>query len=219
MIGLGGGLVFLSSFSHAADCIPLARLKYGGGGDWYSGATMLPNLAKRLRSDLGLSACLQERVVEPLSPNLYETPILFMTGHGRIEFTEEERQVLRIFIRRGGLLFADDNYGLIESFREEMKKLLPNQPLKPLPSSHLIFNSHYRFPNGLPKIHVHDNKMATAFGIEMDGRLVVLFTYECDLGNGWEDAEVYGDPPEKREQALRMGVNVFAWFLQGARAH
>ena len=200
-------------------CFPLARLKYGGGGDWYAGPSMLPNLAKRLKADLGLNVCPQERTVELLAPNLYETPVLFMTGHGRMEFSPEERQALKDFLRRGGLLFADDNYGLAESFREEMKTLYPQRPLNPLSERHPIFQSHYHFPHGLPKIHQHDGKPATAYGIEMDGRIAVLFTYECDLGNGWEDVGTYpDDPAELHEQALRMGVNVFAWFLQGARA-
>ena len=201
-----------------AACFPLARLKYGGGGDWYAGTTMLPNLAKRLRSDLGLNVCPEERTVSILDGNLYETPVLFMTGHGTVAFSEEERKALREFLRRGGLLFADDNYGLAESFRAEMQALYPNRSLRVIPVTSPIFYSHYRFPKGLPKIHYHDGLPATAYGIEIDGRIVVLFTYQCDLGNGWEDYEVYRDPPRLHEAALRMGVNVFAWFLAGARA-
>lgn len=206
----------------AADCFPLARLKYGGGGDWYAGPTMLPNLAKRLRSDLGMKVCAAERQVEPLSADLYDTPVLFMTGHGKVAFTEEERHALRAWLRRGGLLFADDNYGLAESFRAEMDTLFPRRALRPLPATHPVFRSHYRFPAGLPKIHQHDGKTATAYGLEIDGpsgkRVAVLFTTESDLGNGWEDPEVHKDAPEARERALRMGVNVFAWFLEGAKS-
>jgi len=211
------GLLFLPLFSQAA-CFPLARLKYGGGGDWYSGPSMLPNLAARLRSDLGLDICPEERTVEILAGNLYETPVLFMTGHGRVVFSEEERRALQEYLRRGGLLFADDNYGLADSFREEMKALFPKRPLSLIGPNHPIFKSHYRFPRGLPKIHLHDGKPAAAYGIELDGRIAVLFTHECDLGNGWEDPAVHNDPPEKRQEALRMGVNVFAWFFEGARA-
>ncbi|MCD6024842.1 MAG: hypothetical protein K0Q91_1758 [Fibrobacteria bacterium] len=206
----------------AADCFPLARLKYGGGGDWYTGPSMLPNLAKRLRSDLGMKVCAAERQVEPLSADLYDTPVLFMTGHGKVAFTEEERNALRAWLGRGGLLFADDNYGLAESFRAEMDTLFPRRVLRPLPATHPIFRSHYRFPGGLPKIHQHEGKAATAYGLEIDGphgkRVAVLFTTESDLGNGWEDPGVHKDAPEAREQALRMGVNVFAWFLEGAKA-
>ena len=187
---------------------------------------MLPNLAKRLRSDLGMKVCASERQVEPLSADLYETPVLFMTGHGKVSFTEEERSALRVYLGRGGLLFADDNYGLAESFRAEMDTLFPRRALRALPASHPIFRSHYRFPDGLPKVHQHDGKAATAYGIEIDGpggstkgpRIAVLFTTESDLGNGWEDPDVHKDPPAVREQALRMGVNVFAWFLEGAKA-
>lgn len=202
----------------SAPCLALARLKYGGGGDWYAGPSMLPNLAQRLRRDLGMNVCKDEKVVEVLSPGLFETPVLFMTGHGRVSFTEEERRALRLFLARGGLLFADDNYGLAESFRAEMDTLFPRHPLRPLPPSHPVFRSHHVMPRGLPKVHQHDGAPATAYGIERDGRLVVLFTHEADLGNGWEDPAVHDVPPAVREQALRMGVNVFAWFLEGARA-
>jgi hypothetical protein len=204
--------------SDASSCFPLARLKYGGGGDWYTGPTMLPNLGERLRSDLGMDVCPGERVVEPLSADLYDTPVLFMTGHGRVAFTAEERRALRTFLARGGLLFADDNYGLAESFRVEMRALFPDHPLQQLPVSHSMFHSHHAFPRGLPKIHEHDGLPPAAYGIEQDGRIVVLLTHETGLGNGWGDASVHNVPPELREQALRMGVNVYAWFLQGARA-
>jgi hypothetical protein len=156
--------------------------------------------------------------VEPLSAALHETPVLFMTGHGRVAFSPEERGALREFLARGGLLFADDNYGLAESFRAEMDTLFPRHPLRPLPSNHGVFRAHHAFPRGLPKIHQHDGKPAVMHGIEADGRLVVLFATESDLGNGWEDPAVHDVPPALREQALRMGVNVFAWFLEGARA-
>jgi hypothetical protein len=212
----------LSAAPPPGACFPLARLKYGGGGDWYTGPSMLPNLAKRLRSDLGMKICPVERTVEPLSADLYDTPVLFMTGHGKVAFSEEERRALREYLARGGLLVADDNYGLAESFRAEMDTLFPRRALNPLPAHHPVFNSHFRFPKGLPKVHQHDGKSATAYGIELDGRtgkrIAVLFTYESDLGNGWEDPDVHKDPAEAREQALRMGVNIFAWFLEGAKA-
>jgi hypothetical protein len=178
---------------------------------------MLPNLAKRLRTDLGMNVCKEERVVEPLAASLYETPVLFMTGHGRVAFAPEERRALREFLARGGLLFADDNYGLAESFRAEMDTLFPRHPLRPLSAACPVFRSHHKFPGGLPKIHQHDGKPAAAYGIELDGRIAVLFTQESDLGNGWEDPDVHKDPAALREQALRMGVNIFAWFLEGAR--
>jgi hypothetical protein len=218
MKGAGVLVLCLAALAPAEECFPLARLKYGGGGDWYAGPSMLPNLAKRLRADLKMNVCPGERTVEPLSADLYATPVLFLTGHGKVAFTDEERRALREFLGRGGLLFADDNYGLAESFRAEIDTLFPGRALRPLPATHPVFGSHYRFPKGLPKIHEHDGKAAAAYGLELNGRLAVLFTEEADLGNGWEDPDVHHDPPALREQALRMGVNVFAWFLEGARA-
>lgn len=197
-------------------CWSVARLKYGGGGDWYSGPSMLLNLSKRLRSDLGLPACVEERQAAPLDGNLYEFPILFMTGHGNVSFSEEERRSLREYLLRGGLLFADDNYGMDTSFRREMKALFPNHPLTALEASHPVYSSHWKFPAGLPKIHQHDGKRATAYTIAVEGRAVVFYSHESDLGNGWEDPEVHKDPAAQREAALRMGVNVVAWYLQGA---
>jgi hypothetical protein len=200
----------------AGKCWAVARLKYGGGGDWYAGPTMLVNLSRRLKSDLGLPACPDERQVGLLDGNLYDYPILFMTGHGNVAFTEEERKVLREYLLRGGLLFADDNYGLDTSFRREMKILFPSHPLTALDNRQPVFFSHWKFPQGLPKIHEHDGKRATAYVVAVEGRAVVFYSHESDLGNGWEDHEVYNDPLELHEAALRMGVNVVAWFLQGA---
>lgn len=200
----------------AGKCWAVARLKYGGGGDWYAGSSMLVNLSKRLRSDLGLPACAEERQVALLDGNLYEYPILFMTGHGNVAFSEEERRALREYLLRGGLLFADDNYGLDTSFRREMKILFPNHPLIALDGRQPVFSAHWKFPQGLPKIHQHDGKRATAYAVAVEGRAVVFYSHESDLGNGWEDHEVYNDPIELHEAALRMGVNVVAWYLQGA---
>jgi hypothetical protein len=205
-----------SETAPSGKCFAVARLKYGGGGDWYAGPSMLVNLSKRLKSDLGLPACADERQVALLDGNLYDYPILFMTGHGNVAFSEEERKVLREYLLRGGLLFADDNYGMDTSFRREMKILFPNHPLQALDNRHPVFSSHWKFPDGLPKIHEHDGKRATAYVVAVEGRGVVFYSYESDLGNGWEDHEVYNDPLELHEAALRMGVNVVAWFLQGA---
>lgn len=227
--GLWSGLLFLITAGLAAGraqgadgaaskCWSVARLKYGGGGDWYAGPSMLLNLSKRLRSDLGLPACAEERQVAVMDGNLYEYPVLFMTGHGNVAFSGEERKALREYLLRGGLLFADDNYGMDTSFRREMKLLFPNHVLSPLGRNHPVFSSHHRFTDGLPKVHQHDGKPAAAYGIAVDGRTVVFYSYESDLGNGWEDPDVHKDPPEAREAALRMGVNVVAWFLQGAPA-
>ncbi len=219
-IGLLLGMLLLSAPVRAGEgkCWSVARLKYGGGGDWYAGPSMLVNLSKRLRSDLGLDTCPDDHPVAIMDGNLYEYPILFMTGHGNVTFSEEERKALREYLLRGGLLFADDNYGMDTSFRREMKILFPNHPMTAMGLRHPVFSSHYKFPDGLPKIHQHDGKRATAYGIAVEGRTVVFYSYESDLGNGWEDHEVYNDPLESHEAALRMGVNVVAWFLQGAMA-
>jgi len=196
-------------------CFAVARLHYSGGGDWYAGPTMLVNLQSRLHRDLGLNTCSEEKTVTLLDPDLYHYPILFMTGHGNVAFSSEERRILRQYLGRGGLLFADDNYGLAAAFRREIAALFPHSPLKALPDNHPIFSSHYPFPQGLPKIHQHDGKPATAYGISVEGRLAVLFTYESDLGNGWENPGTYPDSPALHEAALKMGVNVVAHFLQG----
>lgn len=202
--------------NRSEKCWSMARLKYGGGGDWYSGPSMLVNLSKRLKSDLGLAICQESQSIGLLDGNLYDFPILFMTGHGNVAFAEEERKVLREYLLRGGLLFADDNFGMDSSFRREMKILFPNHPLAALGIKHPVFHSFYSFPQGLPKVHEHNGKKATAYGIAVEGRTVVFYSYESDLGNGWEDLEVHKDGPELHETALRMGVNVVAWFLQGA---
>lgn len=186
----------------------LARLRYEGGGDWYSGPSMLPNLASELRARTGLPVSTREAAVAPMDPLLRSHPFLFMTGHGNVRFSPEERTALREHLLSGGFLHADDNYGLDESFRAEMALIFPDRELVELPPTHPIFRAPYSFPDGLPKIHEHDGRVPQALGIFNGGRLMVLYTYETDLGNGWEDAGVHDDPPAVREQALRMGVNI-----------
>lgn len=186
----------------------LARLRYEGGGDWYSGPSMLPNLAAELRSRTGLPVSTREAAVSPMDPLLRSHPFLFMTGHGNVRFSPEERTALRDHLLSGGFLHADDNYGLDESFRREMALIFPDRELVELPPTHPIFQAPYDFPDGLPKIHEHDGRVPQALGIFNGGRLMVLYTYETDLGNGWEDPGVHDDPPAVREQALRMGVNI-----------
>ena len=193
--------------------LTVARLRYGGGGDWYANPSSLPNLLAAIRERTGIPVAEREAVVEPLDPGLRDHPFLHMTGHGEVSFTPEERRALRAWLEDGGFLHADDNYGMDEAFRREMAALFPDRPLVELPPDHPIFHIHYEFPDGLPKIHEHDGKPPQAFGIHHRGRLVVVYTYETDLGNGWEDEEVHGNPPELREQALRMGVNLFLYAL------
>ncbi|MEX0856315.1 MAG: DUF4159 domain-containing protein [Gemmatimonadota bacterium] len=191
----------------------VARLQYGGGGDWYANPSALPNLLEAVRFRTGLPVSDREVVVTPLDPALRDYPFLYLTGHGNIAFTSEERRALRQYLESGGFLHADDNYGLDEAFRREMALLFPDRPLVEIPPDHPVFHVLYAFPEGLPKIHEHSGGAPQAFGIFHEGRLVVFYSYESDLGNGWEDPQVHDDPPELREAALRMGVNLFLYSV------
>jgi hypothetical protein len=193
----------------------VARLQYRGGGDWYAGPSALPNLLAAIRSRTGIPVAEREVVVTPLDPGLRDHPFLFMTGHGNVSFDETERRALRGYLESGGFLHADDNYGLDEAFRREVAALFPDRPMVEIPSDHPVFHTFYDFPDGLPKIHEHDGEPPEAWGIFHEGRLVLFYSHETDLGNGWEDPEVHGDPPALREQALRMGVNLFLYALTG----
>jgi hypothetical protein len=193
--------------------LTVARLRYGGGGDWYANPSSLPNLLAGIRERTGIPVAEREAVVEPLDPALRDHLFVHMTGHGNVAFTPEERMALRGWLEDGGFLHADDNYGMDEAFRREMAALFPDRPMVELPPDHPVFHVFYRFPEGLPKIHEHDGNPPQAFGIYHEGRLVVVYTYETDLGNGWEDEEVHAVPPDLREQALRMGVNLFVYAL------
>jgi hypothetical protein len=196
-----------------SDSITIARLQYGGGGDWYANPSSLPNLLTALRERTGIPVARREATVTPLDPALPDHPYLYMTGHGNVSFTPAERTALRDYLLAGGFLHADDNYGLDQSFRREMREIFPDAELTELPPDHPVFHSFYDFPEGLPKVHEHDGKPPQAFGIFRGGRLVVFYSYESDLGDGWEDPDVHGDPPAVREQALRMGVNLFLFAL------
>lgn len=191
----------------------IARLKYQGGGDWYSNPSSLPNLLAAINERTNIRAAPREETVEITDPELFHYPYLYMNGHGNVRFTDEEVKILRSYFAAGGFLHADDNYGMDSSFRREIEKVFPDSPLMELPFNHSIYSSFYRFPNGLPKIHEHDGKPPQGFGIFYENRLVVFYTYECDLGDGWEDPEVHNDPPEKREAALEMGVNIVVYSL------
>ncbi len=193
--------------------LTIAQLQYGGGGDWYSNPSGLPNLLRAIRERTSLPVAERPGRVQLTDATLWSYPYLYLTGHGNIQFTEEEVGILRKYLISGGFLHVDDNYGLDESFRREIKRVFPEKELVELPVSHPIYRGFYEFPHGLPKIHKHDGKPAQGFGIIHEGRLVVFYSYESDLGNGWEDPETYGDPPELREAALRMGVNLFLHAL------
>ncbi len=205
-------LVLLASEPGPAP-FTIGRVKYGGGGDWYADPSSLPNLLRRVGEDLGIPVAPREDVVEISSPDLFRHPFLYLTGHGEIRFTEEEVGRLREYLLSGGFLHVDDNFGLDASFRREIARVFPDRALVRLPVDHPIFSIHYRFPQGLPKIHEHDGSPAQAFAVLDGERIMVLYTFSCDLGDGWEDERVHNDPPQLREAALRMGVNIVAYAL------
>lgn len=186
----------------------VALLKYSGGGDWYANPTSLPNLVKFCNQSIGTRLKAKPATVELSSPDLLSYPFVHATGHGNIVFSDTEAQNLRAFLLGGGFIHFDDNYGMDQYIRKEFKKVFPDRELVELPANHPIFQKPFSFPNGLPKIHEHDGKRPQAFGIIIDGRLALLYTYECDLGDGWEDPEVHNDPKEVREKALKMGANI-----------
>lgn len=192
----------------------LAVLKYNGGGDYYANPTSLPNLIQFCNQNLGTNISKDVPYVDVGSKELFNYPFVHMTGHGNVVFSTTEAQNLRTYLLGGGFLHIDDNYGMDQFIRVELKKVFPNNELVELPSNHPIFSQKFKF-NGLPKIHEHDDKRPQAFGIIADGRLICLYTYETDLGDGWEDPEVHNDPPEKRKQALQMGANILMYaFLK-----
>lgn len=192
----------------------IAVLKYKGGGDWYSNPTSLPNLISFCNENINTAIDPDPQTVEPGSPEIFQYPFVHMTGHGNVFFSEEDAANLRDYLLAGGFLHVDDNYGLNEYFRRELKKVFPEKDLIELPADHPIFTLSYPFPKGLPKIHEHDNKRPQAFGIFENDRLVLLFTYETDLGNGWENQEVHNDPEEVRLRALKMGANIIKYAFQ-----
>lgn len=199
----------------AADSVTIARLRYDGGGDWYADPSSIPNLLAAIAERTGIPVARREVVVSPLDPGLRDHPYLYMTGHGNVRFSVQERAALRAYLLDGGFLHADDNYGLDESFRREIAAVFPDRDLVEIPPDHPVFHGLYDFPDGIPKIHEHDGAAPQAFGIFADGRLMVFYSYETDLGDGWEDPDVHDDAPETREAALRMGVNLFLYVLSG----
>lgn len=191
----------------------IALLKYNGGGDWYANPTSLPNLIKFSNQTINTKIKAKPATVSPSSPDLFNYPFLHMTGHGNVIFNENEVKNLQDYLKSGGFLHIDDNYGMDQYIRKEIKKLFPNEILTEIPASHVIFQKPNSFPAGLPKIHEHDGKRAQAFGIFVKNRLVLLYTYESDLGDGWEDVEVNNDPFEVRQKALKMGANILNYIF------
>ena len=210
--------LFLSSlltlFSIVLFSQDVAILKYKGGGDWYSNPTALPNLVKYCNDNIDTSINESVQTVEVGSTDIFQFPFLHMTGHGNVFFSDDDAENLRTYLISGGFLHIDDNYGMEPYITKELKKVFPNSELIEIPKDHEIFKSAYDFPNGLPKIHEHDGKAPQAFGIFQEDRLVLLFTFESDLGDGWEDQEVHNDPEEIREKALKMGANIVKYAFE-----
>lgn len=206
---------FLGSYGQN---MKLALLVYGGGGDWYANPTSLKNLAVFCNQQLGTRFDQQEAQVEVGSPDIFNFPFIHMTGHGRWVLTDAEAQNLRKYLEGGGFLHIDDNYGLDEYVRPALKKVFPELAMVELPFSHAIYHQKFNFPNGLPKIHEHDKKPPKGYGLIYKGRLVCFYSTETDLGDGWEDAEVHKDSPEKHIQALQMGANLVQYVFNGSGA-
>lgn len=206
-------LIFLISAGNVSS-YKIAKLKYNGGGDWYANRTALPNLIQYFNKNLGGNIEAQDAVVEVGSTELFNYPFVYLTGHGNVQFSDAEARNLRNYLLGGGFLHIDDNYGLDKFIRPQMKKVFPELEFQELPVSHPIYNQKFKFPNGLPKIHEHDNKRPQGLGLIYKGRLVCFYTYESDLGNGWEDFGTYKeDTQETREKALKMGANLLSYVF------
>jgi hypothetical protein len=210
-IFFAGLLIGISPALMAQGTLKIAKLKYNGGGDWYAAKTALPNLIEFCNRELEIGMAPEEDVVEPGSKDIFLYPYVFMTGHGNVVFSESEAANLRNYLLAGGFLHIDDNYGLDKYIRIELKKVFPELELVNLPFDHPVYNQKFKFPKGLPKIHEHDGKPSQGLGLIYEGRLVVFYSYECDLGNGWEDATIHNDPEAKRRQAFEMGANLISY--------
>ena len=194
-----------------AQFLKIAKLKYNGGGDWYANKTALPNLIKFCNQNLNLNLSPEEDIVEVSSKDIFNYPYVYMTGHGNVVFSAEEASNLRNYLIGGGFLHIDDNYGMDKFVRLELKKVFPELELVELPFNHMVYHQKFEFQKGLPKIHEHDGKPAQGLGLIYEGRLIMYYSFECDLGNGWEDARVHNDPESKRQEALRMGANLISY--------
>ncbi len=219
LIAVSLTLLEINRYSTAQEAFQLksafkiGRLKYRGGGDWYNDPSAEVNLLKFIKENTNIDVVPVYEFVDVGSDNIFSYPFLFMTGHGNISFNEDEAKRLRKYLENGGFLYADDDYGMDKSFRREIKKVFPDKELVELPFSYGLFNCYFNFPNGTPKTHEHDGKPPQAFGIFLNGRLVVLYTYESNPSDGWADPDVHHDPEEKRQEALKFGTNIIVWAL------
>ena len=205
-------MLFFISFTISAQDVDI--LKYKGGGDWYANPTALPNLIDFTNKNIKTNISKNPTSVAVGSEDLFNFPMIFMTGHGNVLFSDQEIENLRKYLISGGFLHISDNYGLDKFIRRELKKVFPTSELQEIPSSHPIFNQTFSFPNGIPKIHEHDKKPAKAFGIFHEGRLVVFYDFETDLSDGWEDEIIHNNPKEVREKALKMGANLIEFVFK-----
>lgn len=193
------------------DALQIAKLKYNGGGDWYANKTALPNLINFCNQQLHMNLAQEDAIVEVGSPEIFSYPYVYLTGHGNVVFSEQEARNLRTYLLSGGFLHIDDNYGLDQFIRLEMKKVFPEIDFVELPHNHPIYSQKFAFKDGLPKIHEHDGLPPQGFGLLYEGRLVCFYSYESDLGNGWEDQSIHNDPDAVRQQALQMGANILSY--------
>ncbi|AXT54191.1 DUF4159 domain-containing protein [Aquimarina sp. BL5] len=208
------GFICLLLFSGTIAAQDIAVLQYNGGGDWYSNPTALPNLISYCNQNIRTAMSPKPKTVKPESVDIFQYPYIHMTGHGNVFFTEQDAENLRNYLLSGGFLHIDDNYGMEPYVKKELIKIFPDKELVELPVSHPIFSSKYKFPKGLPKIHEHDGERPQALGITHKGRLVLLFTFESDLGDGWENPEIHNDPEEVRQKALKMGANIIKYAFE-----
>lgn len=207
-------LIFISLGCFSLYSQEIAILKYKGGGDWYANPTALPNLIKYCNQNIDTAIKKKPQRVEVGNSTIFQYPYLHMTGHGNVVFSKEEAENLRMYLLSGGFLHIDDNYGMEPYLRKELVKVFPDKELEEIGADHPIFSQEYKFPEGLPKIHEHDGKRPQALGIFHENRLVLLFTFESDLGDGWEDPTVHNDPAAVREKALQMGANIISYVFK-----
>jgi hypothetical protein len=206
-------LVSFAGLAAPEELFSISRLKYGGGGDWYSNPTSLPNLMRFVSEHTGIPASDKQDVVSISGEELFNAPVVYMNGHGNVLFSSKEASLLRRYLTGGGFLIADDNYGMDKSFRREMKKVFPDKDLVLLPTDHPVFGSFYSLPDGIPKVHEHDGEPAQAYALFHEGRMIMFYAFQSDLGDGWEDPAVHEDPEDSRLAALKMGANLIVWAL------
>lgn len=206
-------ILLISSITFSQNSYEIAVLKYNGGGDWYANPTGLKNLIRFCNNNLNMNIQANYDVIEASSQNLFDYPFIYMTGHGNVLFNQSEIRNLRNYLMGGGFLHIDDNYGMDKYIRTEMKKVFPDLDFIEIPNNHDIYHNIYKFPNGLPKIHEHDNKPAQGLALIYNNKIICFYSYESDLGDGWEDQNIHNNPEYLRQKALRMGANILCYSM------